>query len=197
MTTDDTPADRREALLAKRDALREQQAQRMAQQRHAENAAHFHRHLGAMLEQARVPHELLWRKDTRKGPLTTYPIGFASIRWDRVPHAVGTYGGTDEQMKVLFDEALRALRIAPDTTVIIDWCIDGLPRVALSARDASTHAIALMRHSSDMWVYAEDAPWVIEAYHEGMLTYAQGPGRPEDAGDGWRPKRRGNHGRRD
>lgn len=192
MTTDDTPAHRREALRAKREALRARQAERMAQQRHAENAARFHRRLGTALAQAGVPHELLWRDDTRKGPLATYPIGFASIRWDRVPHAVGAYGGSDEQLKVLFDEALRAMAIAPDTTVIVDWCVDGLPRVALSASDASIHAIDLMRCSSDMWVYAEETAWVIEVYHEGTLTYAEHPGLPEHAGDGWRPKRRGN-----
>jgi len=37
-----------------------------------------------------------------------------------------------------------------------------------------------------MWVYAEDADWLIEIYHEGSVTCAERPGRPEDAGDGWR-----------
>lgn len=193
MTAEKTPAERREALRAKRETLRAQQAERMVQARHAEDAARFQRYLGAALEQAGVRHELLWRDDTRKGLLTTYPIGFASIRWDLVPHAVSTHGGTDEGMKALFDEALRALGIASHTPVIIDWCIQGLPRVVLSAGDASTHAVTLMRHSSDTWVYAEAeaAPWVIEIYHEGVLTYADRPGLPEHAGDGWRPKRRG------
>jgi hypothetical protein len=48
------------------------------------------------------------------------------------------------------------------------------------------HALALRRQASDMWVYAEDADWLIEIYHEGSVTCAERPGRPEDAGDGWR-----------
>jgi hypothetical protein len=183
----DKPSDRTD-LFAKRDLLRAQQAERMAQQRHAENVARFQRHLGATLAQAGVRHELLWNNAVRRGPLPRYPIGFASVRWDRVPHAVSAPGGSDEQLKQLFDAALGALAIGPATTVIVDWCIDGEPRVALSAADASTHALALMRHASDMWVYAEDAPWLIELYHEGSVTYAALPGREEDAGDGWRRK---------
>ncbi|QNP41708.1 hypothetical protein [Lysobacter solisilvae (ex Woo and Kim 2020)] len=186
MSSDDTSAQRHAALLAKREQLYAQQAERMAQQRHAENVAHFERYLGAALAQAGVRHELLWSTETRRGPLTRYPIGFASVRWDRVPHAVSTPGGSDAELKELFDAALAALAIAPATEVIVDWCIVGRPRVALSAADASTHAVALMRHASDMWLYADDAPWLIEVYHEGSVTYAAQPGREEDAGDGWR-----------
>lgn len=194
MTTEDKPADRREALRAKRKILLAQQAERMAQARHAENAARFHRYLGTALERAGVHHELLWRDDMRRSPLAAYPIGFASIRWDHVPHAVSAHGGSEEDMKILFAEALRVLGVGPHTQVIVDWCIDGEPRVALAAGDASAHAIALMRHASDMWVYAEAAPWVIEIHHDGTLTFAERPGLPEHAGDGWRPTRRGTRG---
>lgn len=186
MSTDEESARRREALFARRDRLRAEQAERMAQQRHAENVARFQRHLGAALQRAGVPHELLWDAAARRGPLAQYPIGFASVRWDRVPHAVSAQRGSDEGLKELFDEALRALGLAPAATVIVDWAREGVPRVALSVADASTHALALMRHACDMWVYAEDAPWLIEVYHEGSVTYADRPGRAEDAGDGWR-----------
>jgi hypothetical protein len=185
MSTDDQAADRA-ALLAKRDRLRAQQAERMARQRHAENVARFQRYLGATLARTGVHHELLWDAALRRGPLSRYPIGFASVRWDRVPHAVGTPAGSDADLQQAFDAALGALAIAPATTVIVDWGIAGEPRVALAAADASMHALALMRHGSDMWVYAEDAPWLIEVYHEGSVTYADRPGPEEDAGDGWR-----------
>ena len=190
--TDDASGHRRDALLARRDALRARQAERMAQQQHAEQIARFDRHLGAALTQAGVRHEVLWGRQVRKGPLLHYPIGFASVHWDLVPHAVSVYGGSDEALKTLLDDALRALAIAAGATVIVDWGMAGEPRLALSAADASTHAIALMRHGSDMWVYADDAAWLIEVHHEGTLTHAARPGLPEHAGDGWRPKRRGN-----
>jgi hypothetical protein len=181
---------RRRALHAKREALRAQQAGRMAQQQRAQEMAAFQRHTGGALQAAGVHCELLWPEDTgRRGPLPTYPIGLASIHWPLVPAAVSAYGGTGNALKALFDEALRALQIAPATTVIADWCIGGMPRVALSAADASTHAIALMHASSDLWVYAADATWVIEVYHEGTLTYADRPGSPEHAGDGWRSRK--------
>jgi hypothetical protein len=186
MSTDDTPADRRHALLARRDQLYAEQAQRMASRRQTENEARFQRHLGATLTRAGVRYELLWHHDVRRGPLSRYPIGFASVRWDRVPQAVSEQGGSDAAQATLLVAALLALGIAPSATVIVDWCRDDLPRVALSAADASAHALALLRHGSDTWVYADDAPWLIEVYHEGSVTYARGPGRPEDAGDGWR-----------
>lgn len=186
MSSDDTPADRRAILLAKRDVLRAQQAERMAQRQRAENAARFQRHLGAMLQQANVRHEVLWDADAHRGPLTLYPIGFASVRWERVPHAVSAYSGSDEDSRGLLVEALRALALTATDTVIVDWAIQGVPRVALCVADAITHALALIQHSSDMWVYADDTTWLIEVYHEGRVTYAQRPGRPEDAGDGWR-----------
>ena len=186
MNTDEESARRREALLAKRDRLRADQAGRMARQQHAENVARFEQHLGAALRQAGVPHEVLWDGDTRRGPLTQYPIGFASVRWDRVPHAVSAQGASDEGLKELFDAALHALGLSPTATVIVDWARGDMPRVALSAAHASTRALTLMRQSSDMWVYAEDASWLIEIYHEGSVTYADRPGQAEDAGDGWR-----------
>ena len=186
MNSDDPSNDRRQALLAKRGQLYAQQAQRMAQQRQAENEASFQRHLGAALTAAGVAYELLWARDARRGPLALYPTGFASVRWDRVPHAVSEPGGTDAIHGGLLEQALLALGIAPSATVIIDWCIDGEPRVALSAADATAHALALIQHCSDTWVYADDASWLVEVYHEGSVTYASGPGRAEDAGDGWR-----------
>lgn len=186
MSTDDTPAGRRQALLARREQLYAQQAQRMAQKQQAEDEATFQRYLGAELASAGVRFELRWADDAPRGPLARYPIGFASVRWDHVPHAVSVPGGCDEERRALFDAALLALGIAPSATVIVDWCRVGLPRVAMSAADASAHALALMQHACDMWVYADDAPWLIEVYHEGEVTYATGPGRPEDAGDGWR-----------
>lgn len=186
MSTEDTPASRREALLAKREQLRAQQAQRMAAQRHADDLAAFERQLGAALAQAGTQYELLWDAGERRGPLSRYPIGFASVRWDKVPHAVGAHGATDDGQAALVERALRALAVAPASTVIVDWCRDGLPRVALPAADASRHARALLRHSCDTWIYAEDAQWLVEVYHEGQVTYADRPGAAEDAGDGWR-----------
>lgn len=186
MSTHDIPADRHQELLAKREQLRAAQAERTAQREQADKEARFARHLGAALAAAGVRHELLWQRDVRRGPLTSYPIGLASVRWDRVPHAVTREGGYDEGQKALLVAALLALRIAPSAQVIVDWCVDSEPRVVLSAADAATQALALIRNGADTWVYAEDAPWLIEVYHEGSVTYASGPGRPEDAGDGWR-----------
>jgi hypothetical protein len=185
---EDTGA-RRTALAARRDALFARQAERDAQRKHAEEVAAFHRFHGAALEAAGARFDLRW-DDTRRGPLTTYPIGFASIQWAHVPHAVVEYGASPEHLKALLQDALHAMAIAPETTVIVDWCRSGLPRVALSAADACTHAVALMRCSSDTWVYAEDATWVVEIHHDDKLTYADRPGLPEHAGDGWRPGRR-------
>lgn len=190
MATPDDSVSRRQALYARRDELRARQAEHMARQRHDAQVESFHRDHGADLLAAGARFELVWDDDTYRGPLVTYPIGFASIRWDLVPHAVSRYGGTDEALKELFDEALLALAIAPATTVVVDWCRGGFPRVALSAGDASAHAIALMRCSSDMWVYAPGASWVIEVHHDGHLTHADRPGLPEHAGDGWRPRQR-------
>lgn len=191
MTRPDDNGSRRQALYAKRDELRARHAERTAQQAHDAKVANFHLYVGGALEAAGVRYECLWSNDDRRGPLTTYPIGFASIHWDLVPHAVGTSGGNEAWLKDLFDEALVALAIAPGTTVIVDWCRDALPRVALSAADASAHAVDLMRGSADMWVYAPDATWMIEVYHEGKLTYADRPGLPEHAGNRWRPTGRG------
>jgi hypothetical protein len=186
MSAEDTPAGRRQALLARREQLYAHQAEHMARQRQAEHEARFQRHLGAALAAAGVRHALLWQGDVRRGPLALYPIGFASVRWDRVPHAVTAAGGSDQALAALFEAALRALHVAPSATVIVDWCSEGLPRVALSAADAIAQALPLMWQAADMWVYAEGAPWLVEVYHEGRVTYADHPGRPEDAGDGWR-----------
>lgn len=186
---EEDPGARRAALAAKRDVLFARQAGREAQQQHAEDVAAFHRFHGAALEAAGARFALLWDA-ARRGPLTTYPIGFASIHWALVPHAVSAYGASPEHLKALLEGALHALRIAPETTVIVDWCRSGLPRVALPAADACTHALALMRCSSDTWVYAEGAAWVVEIHHDDRLTYADRPGLPEHAGDGWRPGRR-------
>ncbi|WP_372016431.1 hypothetical protein [Pseudoxanthomonas sp. 10H] len=188
MNSGDTPADRRQALLAKRGQLHAQQAERMAQQRHAGNVARFERYLGAELARAGVAHEALWDRGVRPGPLARYPIGFASVRWDRVPDAVSVQGGSDALLKALLDAALHALAVAPASTVIVDWGIADSPRLALAAADVSTHGLALMRHGSDMWVYAADADWLVEVYHEGTVTHAARPGREEDAGDGWRTR---------
>ena len=171
----DDPAARRLALSAKRDALYARQAERTAQQAHAGEVAAFHRYHGAALEAAGVRHALLWDAETRRGPLATYPMGFSSIRWDRVPHAVGEHFENDARLAALFADALRALQVAPETTVIADWCRSGLPRVALSAADACAQVVALMRCASDMWVYAEDATWVVEIHHDDRLTYADRP----------------------
>ncbi|WP_213434534.1 MULTISPECIES: hypothetical protein [Lysobacteraceae] len=187
----DDPAARRLDLAAKRDALFAQQAERAAQQRHAEEAAEFHRYHGAALEAAGVRHALHWNTEAARGPLTTYPIGFASIRWDFVPHAVRQQGESPARLKELLEEALRALDVAPTTTVIVDWCVSRRPRVALSAADACAHAIALMACASDTWVYAQGATWVVEIHHDGWVTYADRPGLPEHAGDGWRDERTG------
>ena len=183
-TDDDDSAKRRDALRAKRDRLYAEQAERTAQQRHAQDEARFQRYLGDPLQHAGIAYEVLWDDTHRRGPLTQYPIGFASVRWDRVPHAVSVQCGSDEDAKDAFGQALHALHIAPSTTVIVDWAIGGEPRLALSAADAATHALALIRHAADTWVYAEGATWLIEVYHEGSVTYAERPGDAEDAGDG-------------
>lgn len=183
---DDTSAARRAALLAKREQLRAQQAEHMARQRQADDVARFERALGTTLADAGVAFDVLWQRDVPIGPLSRYPIGFASVRWDRVPEAMCLQGGSDEALREAFVDALGALAIAPDTRVIVDWCIGGQPRVALSATDAATHAVALMQQAADTWVYAEGAAWLIEIYHEGQVHYAAQPGAEDDAGDGWR-----------
>lgn len=185
-TDDDTRDARRAALYAKREQLRAGQAARMAQQEQAGHVANFEHWLGAALDQAGVRHEVLWDDGVRLGPLTLYPIGFASVQWDRVPHAVAEEGYTDAGQKRLLDEALRALALAPTATVIVDWAEHGKPRLALAVADVSAHGLMLIQHGHDMWVYADDAAWLIEVYHEGAVTYADRPGRPEHAGDGWR-----------
>ncbi|KGQ19274.1 hypothetical protein LF41_2920 [Lysobacter dokdonensis DS-58] len=186
MTHQDEPETRRAALAAKRDALYAQQAQRTARQRHAEEVADFHRYHGAALEAAGARFELLWDTDTRRGPLTRYPIGFASVHWSLVPHAVVEHGATQAHLAELLERALHALRVAPASTVIVDWGVSRMPRVVLSSADACTHAIALMRGGSDMWVYAEEGAWLVEVHHDDRVTYADRPGLPEHAGEGWR-----------
>lgn len=186
MTSQDDPDARRAALAAKRDALYAQQAERTARQRHAEDVANFHRYHGAALEAAGARFELLWDTDTRRGPLTLYPIGFASVNWEFVPHAVVEHGATQAHLAELLASALHALRVTPSTTVIVDWCVSRMPRVALSSADACTHALALLRGGSDTWVYAEDATWLVEVHHDDRVTHADRPGLPGHAGDGWR-----------
>lgn len=186
LTTDDPITARQAALYAKRDRLRAEQAARTAQRAYGEHVARFERWLGAALDQAGVHYEALWDDTVRPSPLALYPIGFASVRWDRVPQAVSAEGHTDAGQKALLDEAMRALGLAPTDTVILDWLRQGEPRVALSVADASAHGLALIQHGPDMWVYADHATWLIEIYHEGTVSYAVQPGAPEHAGDGWR-----------
>lgn len=185
MSNDDTAA-RRALLRAKRDRLLAEQAARTAVREHAKRVAHFERWLGATLDQAGVRYEALWDAVVRPSPLTRYPIGFASVRWDRVPHAVSAERYTDAGQKALLDQALCALGLAPTDTVIVDWLQRGEPRLALSVADVSAHGLALIQHGSDIWVYADRAAWLIEVYHEGTVSYADRPGSLEDAGDGWR-----------
>lgn len=186
LLSNDNTAARLAALHAKRDRLRAEQAARTAHREHAEHVAHFQRGLGAALDRAGVRYEALWDDAVRPSPLALYPIGFASVRWDRVPQAVSAEGYTDAGQKTLLDEALCALGLAPTDTVIVDWLRHGEPRLALSVADVSAHGLALIQHGSDMWVYADGSAWLIEIYHEGTVSYADRPGAPEHAGDGWR-----------
>jgi hypothetical protein len=179
-----TANQRREELLAKRDSLRAEQALRMARRQREEEVDAFHRGRGAVLDAAGVRYGLLWPEDERVGPLTAYPIGFASVRWDLVPHAVRVAVGTDNWIRQHFEEALLALGVAPDTELILDWCVGGTPRVRLRAADLCTHAVELLR--SEAWVYEPTGTWLVEMHHDGILSHADGPGKPEHAGDGWR-----------
>lgn len=192
--SDDNEA-RRHALYAKRDSLRAQQAERIEQSRRNEQVAAFQQGLGQDLDAAGVRHEVLWPWTApRRGPVERYPIGFASIHWPLVPDAVSRFGGDDQSRKELLDEALADLGIPPGRQVTVDWYVERMPRVVMSAADLSAQALRLLRASHDTWVYDANDSWVIEVYHEGDVTHARGPGRHEDAGDGWRPTRRGNQG---
>ena len=137
MSHQDDPDARRAALAAKRDALYAQQAERTARQQHAEKVAAFHRYHGAALEAAGVRFELLWDTDTRRGPLTLYPIGFASVNWDLVPHAVVEHGATQGHLAELLDELARLLDLhlgLPDLHIVLagepdDRLLDAIARL--------------------------------------------------------------------
>lgn len=161
----------------------------MATKRREDEIAEFIDRYGGKLDDAGVQYEMIWSEKTQV-PKTyvLYPIGFASVHWELVPHARKRFVALDHYLRQEFDEAVSELGLSPDAKVVVDWGLGGLPRIRLRLADVSEHAVHLLR--SEAWVYDPDGIWLIERYHEGDLTYAARPGRPDHAGDGWRPPQR-------
>lgn len=173
--TDDADA-RRQELYAKRDLLRQQQAERMEILRRETLRANFARWHGAYLTDNGIAHELLWDWDhPPAGPIVHYPFAFSGIDWRFVRGAVSTYGGFERWLRELLIEALDALGITPAHRVHLDWDSSSMPRLVLSAGNLMQHAETLMRWSSDLWVFDPDDTWIVEIYHEGTLSYARAP----------------------
>jgi len=181
--------ERRAYLLTKRGTLRAEQEQRIATKRRDDEIGQFIDRYGGKLNDAGVQYEMVWSEQTQVlKTYVLYPIGFASVHWELVPHARRRFVELNHYLRREFDDAVSELGLSPDTKVVVDWCVGGLPRIRLRLADVSEHAVHLLH--SEAWVYDPDGIWLIERYHEGDLTYAERPGRPEHAGDGWRPDRR-------
>jgi hypothetical protein len=183
-----TAPDRRAHLLAARERLYGEQAAHAARLKRQQELADFLSGRGEGLRSAGIAFQLLWPEDDAlKGPLTTYPIGFASVHWDLVPHA--SWDMTlPAYLRHHLQAAFSALGVEPATRIIVDLCVGGEPRVLLQAGDFLTHAPDLA--GFDTWIYDPLDTWLIEIYHDGTLTYASHPGNPEHAGDKWRPRQR-------
>lgn len=181
---------RRDALYAKRDALRAAQAARMEQRRREELVARFERWHGGYLAEAGIAHELLWDWDAPPpGPLATYAFAFSGIDWRHVPEGVTEAGAYPPFVQALFDDAFAALGVAPARRVHVDWSSGSMPRLVLQAGDLVRHAAELVGWGWDLWVFDPDATWIVEVYHEGTLSYAPRPGAPEHAGHGVKRRR--------
>jgi len=159
------------ALQAKRESLLARQAEQRRQQQRVEAQAAFARWHGDFLEQSGVRHVAHWDPPARS-PLARYPIGFASVDWDRVSGAVrsGVAGGNG--IAPLVDAAFAALAVPASCEVLVDWGVSSMPWLAMSAVDIATHAAELSQWSSDLWIYDPLATWLIEVHHDGRVTYA-------------------------
>jgi hypothetical protein len=185
MPSPPTSAERRAYLLARRDTLRAEQEQRAASQRRADELSAFMNWYGAELDRAGAQYEIIWPEEmgVRK-TYTLYPVGFASIKWELVPHARQRMVVRDQHLRGEFDAASTELGLSPDTMVVVDWAVGGHPRIRLRLSDLSAHAVHLLR--TEAWVYDPGGVWLIELHHDGWLNYADRPGLPEHAGAGWR-----------
>ena len=176
--------DRRAALEAKREQLYRRQREAAARQQRARDLEDFRRGPGAVLDEADVAYRLLWPEDgSPEGPLGTYPIGFSSVHWPLVPDAVSAPASRPFRGTCV-GEAFDALGVTPETTIILDHCVVGTPRVELTAQDFLAHAEVLIGHEA--WLYGPQGSWLVEVYHEDIVSYAARPGSPEVAGDRWR-----------
>lgn len=177
-------SDRHHALRARRAELFRKQAEATARAQRSQDEDAFRRGPGAVLDEAGIDYQLLWPDDgSAKGPLATYPIGFASVHWPLVPEVISDFAQGVERVSVVA-RALTELGVAPTTAIVVDSCLGGTPRVMLAAQDFLTCAEVLLGHEA--WLYELDGCWLIEVYHEGTISYAKRPGSADSAGDSWR-----------
>ena len=176
--------ERYHTLRGKRAELLRNQAEATARTQRRQDEDAFRRAQGAALEDAGIVYQLLWPDDgSAKGPLGTYPIGFASVHWPLVPDVMSDFAQGAERVPVVA-RALTELGVAPATAIVVDSCLGGTPRIMLTAQDFLTCAEVLLGHEA--WLYELDGSWLIEVYHEGTVSYARRPGSAELAGDAWR-----------
>lgn len=158
---------------ARRELLLARQAEQRRQQQHDDAVDAFARWHGAYLQQAGVRHAVHWDPPARS-PLSGYPIGFASVDWGRVPEAIRSEFSDDGEIGPLVDAALSALEVASACELWIDWGVSTMPWLEMSAGDVGTHVAEMSRWSSDLWIYAPAATWLIEIRHDGQFAYAPG-----------------------
>lgn len=176
--------DRRAELKAKREQLYQRQTEATARRQRARDLEDFRRGPGSVLDEAGIAYRLLWPEDgSSDGPLAAYPIGFSSVHWPFVPDAVSAPASRPFR-GVCVGEAFEALGVMPETTIILDHCVVGTPRVELTAQDFLAHAEVLIGHEA--WLYGLQGSWLVEVYHEDVVSCAARPGSPKVAGDRWR-----------
>lgn len=186
-----TSDDRRRDLLARADALRARQAERMEALRREQVVARFMRWHGPELDGFRIEHRLAWPwEHPAHGPLPRYAFAFSGIDWALVPEAVVRHGGTATGQAECVGEAFESLGIAPDCGVQVTWAGGDMPDLLAGAADVARHAEALIDWGIDMWVFDPAGEWIVEVYHEGTVGHAPRPGLPAHAGCHWDPRRR-------
>jgi hypothetical protein len=163
-----------QSKVARRELLLARQAEQRRQQQHDDAVDAFARWHGAYLQQAGVRHAVHWDPPARS-PLSGYPIGFASVDWDRVPEAIRSDIADEGEIGPLVAAALSALAVAQSRELWIDWGVSTMPWLAMAASDVPSHATELSRWSSDLWIYDPKATWLIEILHDGQFAYAPDP----------------------
>ena len=153
---------KRQELLARREALKENQKKAQRLESVSDVTSH--------LEDAGVSFEMDFEDKGFQWMTERLPWAFSGIDWSQVADGTSiSYGDEDERDRLTL--GILETQLTPERRVRVRFGNATCPELLLSVQNLKTHFSTLADHDMDLWVICEETGFCLECYHEGTLGW--------------------------